>query len=117
MCSTTNSSILTSLDNAGISKSASTVGTFPKKKQRILSVPGLTGPILIVGSVRAKENPKRSIWRDVLSLAADILELRGWRTADPLSGFMLAAYVAAIAQPLVYGSLGTNIVALMTPVK
>jgi hypothetical protein len=83
----------------------------------MLSLPGLTGPVLLVSSPRARSAPRATIWRDVLSLTADILDLRAWRDLDPVAGFMLAGFVAAVAQPLVYGSLGTSIVALMTPVK
>jgi hypothetical protein len=117
MLHTTKSSVLASLGNVQESRPTSPVRAFPKKKQRILSLPGLTGPVLLVGSPRAKAVPGRATWRDVLSLTADILDLRSWRELDPLAGFMLAAFVAVVAQPLVYGSLGTNIVALMTPVK
>jgi hypothetical protein len=58
-----------------------------------------------------------SAFRDLLNFFADIFELRAWRDKDPIACFMLAAFLAAIAQPVVYGSLGTGIVALMTPVK
>ena len=54
---------------------------------------------------------------NILSLVADVLELRAWRRMNPLEGFLLAAYVAAVAQPLVYGSVGHSVVALMTPVR
>jgi hypothetical protein len=113
----TSSSILTSLGHAKPSSSVSPVGTFPKKTHRVLSLPGLTGPVLLLGSPRVKSAPKRTIWHDALSLTVDILGLRAWRDMDPVGGFMLAAYVAAVAQPFVYGGLGTSIVALMTPVK
>lgn len=73
--------------------------------------------MLLVGSPRTKSAPGPAIWRDVLSLTADILDLRAWRDCDPVAGFMLAAFVAVVAQPLVYGGMGTSIVALMTPVK
>jgi len=36
---------------------------------------------------------------------------------DPVGCLLLAAYAAVIAQPLVFGNLGSTIVALMTPVK
>jgi hypothetical protein len=117
MLHTTKSSVLASLGNLQQSHPTTSVRAFPKKKRRILSVPGLTGPVLLVGSPRARAVPGRATWRDVLSLTADILDLRSWRDLDPLAGFMLAAFVAVVAQPLVYGSLGTSIVALMTPVK
>jgi hypothetical protein len=117
MLGNTNSSISVSFGNAKESPSFLPVGAFPKKRQRILSLPGLTGPVLMVGSVRVKAERKTTVWRDILSFAADILDLRAWRDSDPVAGFMLAAYVAAVAQPLVYGSLGNSIVALMTPVK
>lgn len=90
---------------------------FPNKKQRVLSLPGLTGPVLVLGAPRVKSTSERTICRDILSLIVDILGLRAWRNMDPVAGFMLAAYVAAVAQPLVHGTLGTSIVALMTPVK
>jgi hypothetical protein len=54
---------------------------------------------------------------DILSLVADILDLRGWRKMDPLACFMLAGYTAVVAQPLVFGSLGSTVVALMMPTK
>jgi len=44
-------------------------------------------------------------------------DLRSWRDLARVAGLMLAAFVAVVAQPLVYGGLGTSIVALMTPVK
>jgi len=56
-------------------------------------------------------------WRNTLSLCVDIFELRAWRRTSLLDAFLLAAYVAAVAQPVVYGTLGTSIVSLMTPVK
>lgn len=117
MLNHTNSSILTSLGYAKESSSVSRPRAFLKKKQRVLSLPGLTGPVLLLGSPRVKSAPKRTIWSDVLSLTVDILGVRAWREPDPLAGLMLAAYVAVVAQPLVYGSLGTSIVALMTPVR
>jgi hypothetical protein len=52
-----------------------------------------------------------------MSLLADVLDLRAWRKMDPLACFMLAGYTAVLAQPLVFGSLGSSIVALMTPTK
>jgi hypothetical protein len=64
----------------------------------------------------ARKRLKSAGW-DILSLSADVLELRSWRRMGVGGGFLLAAYVAIIAQPLVYGSLGTSIVALMTPVR
>lgn len=36
---------------------------------------------------------------------------------SPVGYFLLAAYVAIVMEPVVYGSLGSSIVALMTPVK
>jgi hypothetical protein len=80
-------------------------------------LPGLTAPVLFVGSPRAKTVHKRPIRRDVLSLAASILDLRAWRDMDPLACLMLAGYTAVIVQPFIYGSLGGSLVALMTPLK
>jgi hypothetical protein len=117
MLNHTSSSILTSFGRARECSSVSPLKAFPKKKQRVLSLPGLTGPVLVLGSPRVKSAAEGTIWRNVLSLAVDILGLRAWRDMDPVAGFMLAAYVAAVAQPFVYGGLGTSIVALMTPVK
>ncbi len=117
MSSNTISSILSSYGNAKESPSVPPVGAFPKKRQRIVALPGLTGPVLLMGSARVKPAPKGTIWRDVMSLIADVLDLRAWGKLNPLEGFMLAAYVAAVGQPLVFGSLGNSIVALMTPVK
>jgi hypothetical protein len=90
---------------------------FSKKTRRIFTLPGLTGPVVLVGSPRTKSAQKGTICHDLLSLAADIFDLRGWRKMDPLACFMLAGYAAVIAQPLVFGSLGSSIVALMTPTK
>jgi hypothetical protein len=90
---------------------------FSKKTRRIFTLPGLTGPVILAGSGHAKSARKETLFGDILSLAADILDLRAWRKADPLSCFMLAGYAALIAQPLVYGGLGSSIVALMTPTK
>jgi hypothetical protein len=59
----------------------------------------------------------RSACRDAVSLCLDLFELRSWRRTHLWEAFLLAAYVAAIAHPLVYGSLGTSIVSMMTPVK
>lgn len=55
--------------------------------------------------------------RDTVLLAADVLQLRSWRKLDPLALLMLAVYAAMIAHPLVYGNLGSSVMALMTPVK
>jgi hypothetical protein len=59
----------------------------------------------------------RTICPAVLSVAADVLELRAWKDRDPLAGILMAGFAAICAQPLVYGSMGTSIVALMTPVR
>jgi len=66
--------------------------------------------------IQKRSSAKRSLMR-LARFWADIFELRFWRRADPIASFLLAAYVAAMAQPLVYGSLGASVVALMTPVK
>ncbi len=78
--------------------------------RRIRVLPGLTGPVLLVAW-------KRSVWPDIFKLAADILDLRAWRDMDPLAGFLMAAFTAIVAQPLLYGNLGSCIRALMTPVR
>jgi hypothetical protein len=87
------------------------------KTRRIFTLPGLTGPVVMVGSPRTKSLQKGTICHDILSLLADIFDLRAWRKMDPLACFMLAGYTAAISQPGVYGNLGSSIVALMTPLK
>src|ERR1700733_8281638 len=92
-------------------------GHFSKKTRKIFTLPGLTGPVVLVGSPRTKSLQKGTICHDILSLVADILELRAWRKMDPLACLMLAGYTAVISQPVVYGSLGSSIVALMTPTK
>jgi hypothetical protein len=117
MLNSTALTIVASVGNTQETPSVSPVRSIPSKRQRILSVPGLTGPVLLVGSARVRSAPKGTFWRDILSLVVDILDLRAWSDADPVAGFMLAAYIAAVAQPLVYGALGNSIVALMTPVK
>ncbi|HEY4361941.1 MAG TPA: hypothetical protein VGN17_13270 [Bryobacteraceae bacterium] len=55
--------------------------------------------------------------RDFAILLADVFQIREWRGMDPVGCFLLAAYAAVVAQPLVFGTLGSSIVALMTPVK
>jgi hypothetical protein len=93
------------------------VRNISKKTRGIFSLPGLTGPVILVGSPRTKSAQKGTICHDIMSLVADILDLRSWRKMDPLASFMLAGYAAVIAQPVVFGSLGSSIVALMTPTK
>jgi hypothetical protein len=88
-----------------------------KKTRRIFTLPGLTGPVVMVGSPRTKSLQKGTICHDIMSLLADIFDLRAWRKMDPLACFMLAGYTAVISQPVVYGNLGSSIVALMTPLK
>jgi hypothetical protein len=88
-----------------------------KKTRRIFTLPGLTGPVVMVGSPRTKSLQKGTICHDILSLLADVFDLRAWRKMDPLACFMLAGYTAVISQPVVYGNLGSSIVALMTPLK
>jgi hypothetical protein len=58
-----------------------------------------------------------TICKDLWSLAADVLELRAWRDMDPLACILLAAFTAILVQPVVFGKLGSSILALMTPVK
>jgi hypothetical protein len=93
------------------------VGCISKKTRRVLTLPGLTGPIVLVGAPRNKSLQKGTICHDIMSLLADIFDLRAWRKMDPLACFMLAGYTAVVSQPVVYGSLGSSIVALMTPAK
>jgi hypothetical protein len=93
------------------------LGGFSTKKRGFFLVPGLTGPVVLVATSRAKRLPKRTIWCDILSLFVDIFCLRAWRDMDPLACVMLAGFTAIIAQPLVFGGLGSSVVALMTPTK
>lgn len=92
-------------------------GHFSKKARRIFTLPGLTGPVVLVGSPRSKSLQKGTICHDILSLLADIFDLPAWRKMDPLACFMLAGYTALISQPLIYGSVGNSIVALMMPTR
>jgi hypothetical protein len=69
------------------------------------------------GSIPAAKARKSAAFAEIVSCCADVLELRSWRSPDPLAGFLLAAFIAIVAQPLVYGTTGMSIVALMTPVK
>jgi hypothetical protein len=106
--------------SSSIAKASSSVlpsGPLSNKTRKIFTLPGLTGPVVLVSSPRTKSMQKGTICHDLLSLAVDIFELRGWRKMDPLACFMLAGYAAVIAQPLVFGNLGSSIVALMTPTK
>ena|SRR5579863_3085325 len=97
--------------------SAPSIGDFSKKTRGIWALPGLTGPVILVASPRTKAVRNGTIWRDILSVAAEVLELRAWRAMDPVACFMLAGYVAVIAQPLVYGNVAHTFAAFMTPVK
>ena len=72
---------------------------FPKKRQRILGSSGPDRSRAFDGFQCEQSAPKGTIWRDVMSLVADILDLRAWGKLDPVAGFMLAAYVAAAGQP------------------
>ena len=104
--------------NVAISSSpALPITHISNKTRRIFTLPGLTGPIVLVGSPRTKSLQKGTICLDILSLLAEVFDLRAWRKMDPLACFMLAGYTAVISQPVVYGNLGSSIVALMTPLK
>ena len=69
------------------------------------------------GSIPVLKARATAACAEIASCCIDVLQLRSWRKPDPLAGFLLAAFVAIIAQPLVYGTTGMSIVALMTPVK
>src|SRR5580658_2357763 len=106
--------------SASIAKPSSStlpVSHISKKTRKIYSLPGLTGPVILVDAPRTRSVQKGTVCHDLLSLFADVFDLRGWRKMDPLACFMLAGYTAVIAQPLVFGGLGSSIVALMTPTK
>ena len=94
--------------------SAPSIGGLFKEKRSNWALPG---PVVLVASPTAMSIGTRKVWRDVLSFAVDVLDLRAWRTMDPLACVMLACFVAVVAQPLVYGNLGRSFAALMTPVK
>lgn len=66
---------------------------------------------------RVRPNKIKNGWTDSFNLCLDSLQIRSFARMDLFDGFMLAAYVAIIAQPLIYGSAGKSLVALMTPVK
>jgi hypothetical protein len=70
-----------------------------------------------VGIEKASPPKSRTVFKDFLSLAADVLELRAWRDMDPLACILMAAFAAVLLQPVVFGQLGSSIFALMTPVK
>lgn len=55
--------------------------------------------------------------RGAIFLFAEVLDLPGWRKTDPLACLMLAGFASIVLQPIVYGELGSTIMALMTPVK
>src|SRR5580698_327387 len=100
---TLSSTLPASADIARPSSPAVSASNISKKTRRIYSLPGLTGPVVLVGSPRTKSVQKGTICHDILSLVADVLDLRGWRKMDPLACFMLAGYAAVIVQPLVFG--------------
>jgi hypothetical protein len=110
-------SIPISSTTEGASPTSPSIAAFPKKQRRIWTLPGLTGPVILVAPAHTNTAGKGTFWRDILSVAVDVFELRGWRDMDPIACFMMATYTAVITQPVVYGSLGTSIVAMMTPVK
>jgi len=56
-------------------------------------------------------------WRKTLQLWANVFDLPSWRDRDPIAYLLLAAFTAIVVEPLVHGSVGTSVVALMTPVK
>ncbi len=66
---------------------------------------------------KASPSKPGTLFKDILSFAADVLELRAWRGMDPLACVLLAAFTAILLQPVVFGQLGSSIFALMTPVK
>lgn len=55
--------------------------------------------------------------RGLIGSWADIFELRSWRKVDPIAYFLLAAFTAMLAQPIVYGPIGLGIVRFVTPVR
>src|ERR1700733_9907872 len=93
--------------------SANRFGDVSKRTWKVRALPGRSDPILLVAAPRAKTVHERPIRHNILSLTANILDLRAWRDMDPLACFMLAGYTAVILQPLIYGSLGGSLVALM----
>jgi hypothetical protein len=110
-------SISSSSSSVKPSPAAIPISPYSKKTRRIFTLPGLTGPVVLVGSPRTKSVQNGTICPSILSLLADVLHLRAWRQMDPVACFMLAGYTAAVAQPLVFGRLGSTIVALMMPTK
>ncbi len=114
----TNHTTLSVLDSSSITKrSLPALPGYLSKKTRIFTLPGLTGPFVVIGSPRTKSLQKGTICHDILSLLADVFDLRAWRKMDPLACFILAGYTAMLSQPVVYGNLGSSIVALMTPTR
>ncbi len=67
-------------------------------------------------SIELQSKPS-TVFKEILSFTADVLELRAWRNMDPLACILMAAFAAILLQPVVFGQLGSSIFALMTPVK
>jgi hypothetical protein len=114
----THQTTLSVLDSSSITKwSLPALPGYLSKNTRIFTLPGLTGPVVVIGSSRTKSLQKGTICHDILSLLADVFDLRAWRKMDPLACIILAGYTAMLSQPVVYGNLGSSIVALMTPTR
>lgn len=74
-------------------------------------------PRVISTTLPRRDKLRKHALRGSLSLLVDVFELRAWTRMSLVEGFLLAAYAAAMAQPIVYGTMGRSVVALMTPVK
>ena len=56
-------------------------------------------------------------WNSVRSAVDTVMGIKMCGDMDLLGCILLAGFVAIAIHPLVYGNLGTSIVALMTPVR
>ena len=59
----------------------------------------------------------RKAWRAVRSTVTAVLDTKVCGDMDVVGCVLLSGFVAIVVHPLVYGNLGTSIVALMTPVR
>jgi hypothetical protein len=88
------------------SLSVDATGSVPDSTQRTLASP-----------LPSRPAPKATLWRELCSFAADALDLRSWREANPTACILLAGFIAIVAEPLVHGGLPGKLVALMTSVS
>jgi hypothetical protein len=56
-------------------------------------------------------------WNSTRTAVLDVMGIKMCGEMDLLGCILLAGFVAIAVHPLIYGNVGTSIVALMTPVR